>query len=270
MDEVLRALGWETAAPTTGLRLEGVGGLEQHIGRAWSPTGGYRGMPVQGGMYVLLGVEGRADVTYDGTLLDVAPDHLVLLDAEAPIEVTLTAATARYLWKLRPTALAHPGIRARLGEPIPVERDAWQVIAALTNSALSAPAGVASSQYLVHASEQLLAAVIDGTGGIGRPRTMRRPDQVYGEAMQAIELSFRDVDCRPATIATDVCVSERTLRRAFASMGGMPHVEIERRRASELRALVAANGEGLPFALMCEMSGFRSPRQGRLALQRTG
>lgn len=268
VDEELRALGWQNLGDTRGLRMEGVGSFDNYVGRLWSPTGTYRGVSSPGGMYVLLGVEGGADVSYGGETLDLQPDHLVFLDSEAEIDVQLTAATARYLWKLRPTALANPLVRERMGEPIPVARDAWQVVAALTNSALKAPPGVAQSPYLLRASELLLAALFEESDGVARVKTSTRPDQVFGEAIAVIEATFRTVDTRPATVASDVCVSERTLRRAFTLMGTTPRREIEFRRTRELRALLETHGTTTAFATLCEMSGFASARLGREALRR--
>ncbi|MDZ5146293.1 hypothetical protein [Microbacterium testaceum] len=268
MEEKLAALGWQALSDNTGLQIDGVGTPDHFIGRAWSPTGTYRALPVEDGMYVLLGIEGRATVTYNNTPMDVPRDHLTFLDAEAAIDVQLTAATARYLWKLKPTVLSNPFVRERLGEPLPVSSNVWKVVASLTNGALEAPEAFANSFHLGRASESLLAAAFDDARQYARVRPTTRPDQVFGEAMHVIDLSFQDPNCSAAFIAAELLVSERTLRRAFTLMGTTPRAEIERRRSTELRQLRGQFGTSVTFAKLVEMSGFKNVRQARAALVR--
>jgi AraC-like DNA-binding protein len=269
MHEHIAALGWKSLGDTSGHQVDGVGTSEHYIGRAWSPTGNYEAIPAAGGMYVFLTVEGLGNVTYDGTpLLDVGRDHLVFMDSEADINVDLTAPTARYLWKLRPTVLNNPLVREHMGEPLHVGPDVWKIAGALTNSALEAPPAIANSQYLSQASESLLAAVFSSAKQPSRLTPSTRPDLVYGEAMHVIEQSFRDPNLSPTLIAQTILVSYRTLRRAFAAMGTSPRGEIERRRVRELRELRAHFGVALSFGDLSEMAGFKTARQGRAALQR--
>lgn len=266
--EELNNFGWHSLTDIGSLQIDGVGSADHYIGRAWSPDGSYRALGSPGGIYVLLGIEGRATVTYDGASYDVPRDHLFFLDAEADIHVHLTAATARYLWRLRPDAFSHPLVRATIGEPLPVSGDTWKIAGALTNSALDAPARLGDSVHLARAAENLLTAVaVDATA---RVAPSRRADHVYSEAMQQIELSFRHPDCGIATIAAGVLVSERTLGRAFAAMGTTVRAQIENRRVEELLRIDRTGEFDSSFAVRTEMAGFRNVRQARAALVRAG
>jgi len=268
MTDHLAALGWRGLSDSTGLQIEGIGTSAHYIGRAWSPDGVYESIPASAGMYVLLSIEGGGTVVYEGAELDVYRDHLIFLDSTADIEVHLARPTARYLWKLRPTVLNSRLVRERVGEPLAVDADTWKIAAALTNSALEAPAHVTDSHYLGQASESLLAAVFASVARPTRVAASTRPDHVYGEAMRVIAQDHHDPDLTPARVAAAVLVSDRTLRRAFAAMGSTPRAEIERRRTQELRSLIEHLGASVAFSVLCEMAGFSSARQGRAALRR--
>lgn len=269
MTDHLAALGWRGLSDPTGLQIEGIGTSAHYIGRAWSPDGDYESVATSDGMYVLLSIEGGGTVVYEGTELDVYRDHLIFLDSTADIEVHLARPTARYLWKLRPTVLNNRLVRERVGEPLAVDADTWKIAAALTNGALEAPADVTDSLYLGQASESLLAAIFDSVAQPTRVSASTRPDHVYGEAMYVIARDHHDPDLTPARVAAAILVSDRTLRRAFATMGTTPRAEIERRRTRELRNLIDHLGTSVPFPVLCEMAGFSSARQGRAALRRT-
>ncbi|MGC0368577.1 hypothetical protein [Microbacterium sp. SLBN-111] len=268
MEEHISGLGWKNLGDTTGLQADGVGTSSYYIGRAWSPTGLYEGIPEPGAMYAFITIEGGGTLTYDGTSMDVSRDHMVFMNAEADITIHLSSASARYLWKLKPTVLNNPLVRERIGEPLPVGPEVWKIAGALTNSALEADSAVTTSGYFANASENLLAAVFETVRQPARLVPSSRPDLVYGEAMHVIEQRYNDVALTPTTIAAEVLVSERTLRRAFAAMGTTPRTEIERRRVRELNDLLKHFGVTRAFEHLSEMSGFSSARQARSALRR--
>ena len=268
MEEHIGALGWKNLGDTSGLQADGVGTSAHYIGRAWSPTGVYEGIPEAGAMYAFITIEGGGDVTYDGTPMDVGRDHLVFMDAEADIGIRLRAATARYLWKLRPTVLNNPLVRQRIGEPLPIGPEVWRIAGSLTNSALEAGPAVTTSRYFAQASENLLVAVFETVRQPTRIVPSSRPDLVYGEAMYVIEHGYDDPTLTPSKVAAEILVSERTLRRAFAAMGTTPRTEIERRRVRELTELRAHFGVSRPFEQLSEMAGFSTGRQARAALRR--
>lgn len=268
MEEHIAALGWRSLGDTAGLQIGGVGTPAHYIGRAWSPTGVYEGVPEVGGMYAFITIEGGGDITYASTSMNVGRDHLVFMDAEADIGIHLRAATARYLWKLRPTVLNNPLVRQRIGEPLPIGPEVWRIAGSLTNSALEADPAVTTSRYFAQASENLLAAVFETVRQPQRLAPSSRPDQVYGEAMYVIEQSYHDPTLTPSKVAAEILVSERTLRRAFAAMGTTPRTEIERRRVRELNELRTHFGVSQSFEKLSEMAGFSTGRQARAALRR--
>ncbi|MDF2991364.1 MAG: hypothetical protein K0S37_1878 [Microbacterium sp.] len=264
----LAEFGWESLGDDEGLQLAGVGTPLRHVGRAWSAGGTYRSVSFADGLYVTLLVEGSSVVTYDGVSFPQEANQIVLSDSRAETVARLTSPTARYTWRFHSSVLSHTPIRERLGEPITIGRDAWRVAASLTNGAIEAPPAVASSTYLSQASELVLAAVLEDVAGLSRSRRSRRPDQVYGDAMQAIEVSFRNPSYGPTAVAADVLVSYRSLRRAFAAMGTTPSAALERRRTRELNELRGPDRTAALLSHAYQAAGFASVSQARAALQR--
>lgn len=91
-------------------------------------------------------------------------------------------------------------------------------------------------------------------------------DGLFMAAQVAIETNFRNPTFDVVSLARELSVSVRTVRRAFGRLGTTPRREIERRRITEIDRLPTATA--LTASEAAERAGFSSAQQLNRALAR--
>lgn len=268
MDGRLASFGWQALVPPRRLKIDGIRGDGFQIGRAWSSAGGrFESISSDGDLYALLPIEGGGVVIYDGEEICVDQDHLILLDGAATIAVDTPSAVGRYIWRLGPELLRSKYYQRLYGEPLRVGAGIWKPIAALISAMIARPdASMLKTAHVRRANEHLLADIIGASLAKSFSRRVETRDPIIMYSERIIEQCFHRQSFNVVKLARSVGVSERTLRRKYASIGTAPRAEISRRRAV---AAIALADEGIPDAAeIAERAGFTSVAQMRVSCER--
>lgn len=146
------------------------------------------------------------------------------------------------------------------------------MIAAVTNTVCTAPrfGDGPGGLHLLPALQSLVTGALDDAHGVPSKLTPAQ-HQLVTRARGVIDQHFSDPSLSVADIANELSVSPAYLYRVFSLVGSTPRRELEQRRASAARLLLAASparGKGT-LESIARRAGFRTPRRMRAALEST-
>lgn len=217
-------------------------------------------------------VEGIAEVTVDGSTVQIEAGQIILLAGDAALRAHSPKPWARYGWFFRDSILRGREYRRFMGEPRSITRESLLAMTSVANTSLDANrAGVRPSIHSRIAMEHLVAAAAYEHSARVRTDPVHR-DGLFLAAQMIISERYRDPALTVEALCRELAVSASSLHRAYQPMGTSPRREIERHRVAEgLRLFALDDGErGPSMADIAADSGFTSVVTMRRALTRAG
>lgn len=240
--------------------------------RLWSGGMSTALLSREGIVHVAAIVEGTAEVTVDGSKVQIEAGQIILLDGDSALHAHSPKPWARYGWFFRDSILRGREYRRLMGEPRSITRESLLAMTSVANTSLDANrAGVTPSIHSRIAMEHLAAAAAYEHSSRSRTDPVHR-DGLFLAAQTLISDRFRDPALTVEVLCRDLAVSASSLHRAYQPMGMSPRREIERHRVAEgLRRLASDDGKHVPsMADIAAESGFTSVVTMRRALTRAG
>jgi len=244
MPATLATLGW--VAGQEGPQrssVEVVANGSWSVGRVWTSAGTLVAAPSERQITrILVGVDGTGRLQFGSNAVELGARQMILLPGDERLSTANDGIWARCEWKLRSPAIRHDRFSAHFSQVVDLRPESYALITTMTNvisTSQNIQSGPGAPLLLEALAGVIMASLMDTTGQSAE----LTPNQaaIMQRASEVIEIRHTSPDFNVTSLAEELHLSVRHLRRVYANAEQTPRSAIELRRVMTAQSLLSVN-----------------------------
>jgi AraC-like DNA-binding protein len=218
----------------------------------------------------MIGIDGEGLLRADGVPRAFGPRHMIVADANLPLELSTPGPSARI--EILTSRRRLGSSRLLLKDPVEqfdLDESYWRTIAALVVTILSLNISNEDAGF-AHLKSAIESSIVAGLVQSRTSIPSRNPySPILTRSYQIIEARFSASGFTSADLAKSLSISRAHMHRAFASISTTPYQVILERRTQRATELLEQEGPVAEAEIdsVAKLSGFNSARAMRRSLR---
>ena len=223
--------------------VEMVGNSSWSVGRVWTSAGSLTASPSERQVTrILIGVDGTGTLQFGSDAVELGARQMILLPGDKRFSTANGGIWARCEWKLRSPAIRQDRFSSHFSQVIALPPESYTLITTMTNvvsTSQSIQSGPGAPLLLEALAGVIMAALMDTTG----QSAGLTPNQaaIMQRATEVIEVRHTSPDFDVTSLAEELHLSVRHLRRVYANAEQTPRGAIELRRVMTAQSVLSVN-----------------------------